>query len=56
MQANKETRMTIIDHLGKTVYSSHFEQSIDISNLNSGIYMLEIKQADNVYSQKFIKL
>ena len=44
--------LRIIDLLGKEVLYSTYLESIDVSNLDNGLYLLEIISSDNRYSQK----
>ena len=44
--------LRIIDLLGKEVLYSRYAESIDVSSLNNGLYLLEIISSDKRYSQK----
>ncbi|MBT6815561.1 MAG: T9SS type A sorting domain-containing protein, partial [Flavobacteriales bacterium] len=44
--------LRIIDLLGKEVLHSRYAESIDVSSLNNGLYLLEIISSDKRYSQK----
>ena len=44
--------LRIIDLLGKEILYSRYAESVDVSNLNSGLYLLEIISSDKRYSQK----
>jgi len=44
--------LRIIDLLGKEVLYSTYLESIDVSKLNNGLYLLEIISSDKRYSQK----
>lgn len=56
-KANSFYDFTITDLTGKTVMKqlNYSGRSLDISQLPSGIYYLQIKTADNYYSSKFQK-
>ena len=47
--------VNIFDVTGKTLSFLYENKSIDISNLNSGIYFIKIKTDQGEFSQKFIK-
>ncbi|WP_339887519.1 choice-of-anchor L domain-containing protein [uncultured Flavobacterium sp.] len=52
------TKVNVIDLLGKTIFTSKYEISnvtVDLSNLNSGIYFVEIYSNDLKTVQKVIK-
>ncbi|GGG59052.1 endonuclease [Bizionia arctica] len=59
IQLNKseETQIDIFNILGKRVLTKTIRQSqsINVENLNSGIYILKIKQGDATISKKLIK-
>ena len=44
--------LRVIDLLGKAVLSSTYQESINTSSLNNGIYVLEIVHANNKYHKK----
>ena len=44
--------LRVIDLLGKEVAYSSYVESIDITGLNDGIYLLEIISAEKKYHQK----
>jgi hypothetical protein len=44
--------LRIIDLLGKEILYSRYAESIDVSSLNNGLYLLEIISSDKRYSQK----
>ncbi|MBT4217991.1 MAG: T9SS type A sorting domain-containing protein, partial [Flavobacteriales bacterium] len=44
--------LRIIDLLGKEVLYSRYAESIDVSSLNNGLYLLEIISSDRRYTQK----
>ena len=48
-------KLSIYDFLGRIVYSSEFVNSINCSNLSSGIYILVYDNCGEIRSQKFIK-
>lgn len=53
---NDITGLTIIDITGKTVYhQSTSSETINIENLERGIYIVKVATAEGVYSQKLIK-
>ena len=45
-------REDVIDLLGKEILHSRYAESIDVSSLNNGLYLLEIISSDKRYSQK----
>ena len=56
-----ETEIAIVDLLGKTVISKNvgtvvgnYSRSFDISELESGMYIIEVKQGNSTSSQKFL--
>lgn len=55
-------KIDICDIKGLTVYSRDLNQSniqtlkVELSNLNSGIYLLKIKSKENIFTKKLIKL
>jgi len=58
---NTETVITITDVLGKTVISQNigtvmgdYSKSFDISKLESGLYVVEVKQGNSTLNQKFL--
>ena len=44
--------LRIIDLLGKEILYSRYAESIDVSSLNNGLYLLEIISSDRRYAQK----
>jgi hypothetical protein len=44
--------LRIIDLLGKEILHSRYAESIDVSSLNNGLYLLEIISSDSRYTQK----
>lgn len=52
---NKMNSIEIYNQLGQRVYSSNYENKINVSGLVSGLYMIEIKNAGGVARKKFIK-
>lgn len=56
--SENQVELSLIDLAGKVAFNyPQFEsgQVINISDLNSGIYILQVKSTDHIYSQKFIK-
>ncbi len=51
----KPKEIMICDQLGQTVYASKFQDKIEISSLNPGIYFIEIKTEQGIARKKFIK-
>ena len=52
----KNTKVVIMNTIGKIVFKTEISSnSIDISNLESGIYFIILKDTNNFYSAKFIK-
>jgi hypothetical protein len=51
------TEIKIIDLSGKTmiIKTLDHEGSIDISSLNNGLYLIQIKTGEKVFTRKFIK-
>ena len=45
----------LFDQLGRVIQNGEFEEKIDISSLNPGIYFVEIVEDNFIYSQKIIK-
>ena len=41
--------------LGQTIKTGKTSETIDVSNLRSGIYFLEVNDGDEVLIKKFIK-
>jgi hypothetical protein len=52
----KFEEIEIYDTFGKRVYSDKFSQEINVSALNSGIYISKLKTSDATLNKKFIKL
>jgi hypothetical protein len=53
-----EMRLNIFNNLGQLIHSSYITEQtkdIDVSNLNSGVYFIQISNSDYFGSQKFIK-
>lgn len=49
-------QIEIYDTFGKRVYSDKFSLEINVSDLNSGMYILKLKTADATLNKKFIKI
>jgi hypothetical protein len=59
---SENTKITIQNVLGQTVYSESFKsntgnqlKTLDISNLQNGVYFIQLKNQNKIYSTKFIK-
>jgi len=52
---NKEAVYTIYNNTGQLIQSDKFNNSINVSNLSAGIYLLKLKTKENTYNIKFIK-
>ncbi|MFH2143658.1 MAG: T9SS type A sorting domain-containing protein, partial [Bacteroidota bacterium] len=52
---NKEAVYTIYNNTGQLIQSDKFNNSINVSNLSTGIYLLNIQTKENTYNIKFIK-
>ncbi|RDK88577.1 S8 family serine peptidase [Marinirhabdus gelatinilytica] len=49
------TQITIFNMLGQAVLQSNFVESIDVSNLQSGSYLVEIETGNGVITERFIR-
>ncbi|MCH2229228.1 MAG: T9SS type A sorting domain-containing protein [Crocinitomicaceae bacterium] len=47
--------ITVVDVTGKTIKAITNNDSIDVSNLNGGIYFLQVKTNEGISSKKFLK-
>jgi len=47
--------LTIYNMLGQIVQKSLFEETVNVSNLNSGVYILEIEADGVIHNKRFIK-
>lgn len=47
--------VSIVDGSGKKVFEMAYNSTIDISKLNSGFYIVELKTYDGIYRKRFIK-
>ena len=57
-QSNNLKQFEIYNLLGESVYfkeSNHYDLSINIENLNKGIYLLKVYTNNNTYTNNFIK-
>jgi hypothetical protein len=59
---NEKHQLTVVDVMGRVVFKQTltnqaglFQFNLDIANLNSGVYMIEMNSATSSYSTKFIK-
>ena len=52
---SEEVSYRIINMLGQTVKNGKASTEIDVENLKSGIYFLEINDSEDVMIRKFIK-
>ncbi len=48
-------RYTIYNMLGQTVRSGEFTSTLDVSNLQTGVYMIEVQVGDATLNKRFIK-
>lgn len=48
-------KFTVFNTLGETILKGNFNNQIDVSNLSKGIYFLNIKSKNQIYTKKFIK-
>lgn len=57
---NEKISFSVIDINGRKImskiYSSIVDQTIDVTNYSSGIYMLQIQKGNNLFTEKLIKL
>jgi len=53
---NKELTAVIFDILGKKIMSQSFFNEVDLSQLETGIYIIRISDGQNSFSQKIIKI
>jgi hypothetical protein len=49
-----EKEITVYDILGKQIMYSIIESTLDISGLNNGIYLVQIKQSDRIETKKLV--
>jgi hypothetical protein len=57
MESSDEARITLYDLTGKSVYSEFTRSKnnlIDVSELNSGLYILNVIQNNTSYNQRVI--
>jgi hypothetical protein len=57
LEENSKYKVTVIDILGKTVFSTNtngMNTSIDLSSFDKGIYTVELKDANAIYTEKLI--
>ena len=50
-----ETDFEIYDILGNLVSKGKSQNQINVSSLTQGIYILKLKNGENIFNQKFIK-
>jgi hypothetical protein len=59
-RGNDKINFSVIDASGKRIMSKILngsgDQTIDISNYSSGIYLLQIQKGNNLFTEKLIKL
>ncbi|RMB59104.1 T9SS C-terminal target domain-containing protein [Dokdonia sinensis] len=48
-------RYTIYNMLGQTVRAGEFTSTLDVSNLQTGVYMIEVQVGDTTMNKRFIK-
>lgn len=54
--SSENATYSIINLLGQTILKGNVtQQGIDVSNLNNGIYIIDITDGEEINSQKFIK-
>ena len=57
---NEKINFSVTDINGKKIsnkiYSGTDDQTIDITNYSSGIYLLQIQKGNNLFTEKLIKL
>ena len=57
LEENSKYDVTVIDILGKTVFSTNtngMNTSIDLSSFDKGIYTVELKDENAIYTEKII--
>ena len=57
LEENSKYDVTVIDILGKTVYTSsinNMNTTIDLSGLDKGVYTVELKDENSKYTEKLI--
>jgi hypothetical protein len=57
LEENSKYEVTVIDILGKTVFSTNtngMNTSIDLSSFDKGIYSVELKDENEIYTEKII--
>ncbi|MBL0342765.1 MAG: T9SS type A sorting domain-containing protein [Bacteroidetes bacterium] len=52
---NQKESVSILNHLGQKLFTSSYSEKIDVSNLASGLYYLEIRTDNEIYFTKFLK-
>jgi hypothetical protein len=52
----KPVRLTLYDISGQVLQSGKFEPHIDISQLSSGVYFIEVKAGNEVARKRFVKI
>ena len=52
---NTNSQITISNLIGEVIIREENQNEIDISKLANGLYILSVKQEQNLYTQKFIK-
>ncbi|CAL2110669.1 conserved protein of unknown function precursor containing a type A C-terminal secretion signal. Putative extracellular ribonuclease [Tenacibaculum sp. 190130A14a] len=55
LRDNRDVNYKIINYIGQTVKQGKFERSIDVQDLNSGMYIIEINDNQRSFTKKFIK-
>lgn len=55
VQGTEATQYTIYNLVGQVVDSGAFSETIDVSPLQSGVYILEVKTSANTFMERFIK-
>jgi hypothetical protein len=53
VEAKEIIEVKLFDLLGKEIISAK-EKEIDVSNLNEGVYFIQVKSKENIYTQKII--
>jgi len=57
LEENSKYDVTVIDILGKTVYTSsinNMSTTIDLSSFDKGVYTVELKDENSKYTEKLI--
>ncbi len=52
---NRDVNYKIVNYIGQTVKQGKFERNIDVRDLNSGMYIIEINDNQRSFTKKFIK-